>query len=388
MEMLTPQVFRRLVETTDAWCITLLMPTHPTGRDIKQDPIRFKNLLEQAETLLIDRGQRPADARGRLDPLRQLIHDTSFWADRREGLALFCLPKETFIYAVPIHLSEQIVIGHSPYLVPLIPLITEDTRFYILALSPKQVRLLEATRHTVREVELPGWPENFKQLAAFIEEEPQIQFHTKAAPYGGVRGGRAAVFHGQGGGADSSVHKQRLQEYCRLIDDRVQKTIGENTAPLILACDERLAAIYRNASDYTSIVEQPIAGNPNILQDDELCMKAWQIIKPHIEKSHDLAVANYYEATINGRAADKLETVLPAAADGRVATLLLAAEEKAWGSYNSELHEVNVHVKPMVDDEELLNSAMIAAYRQGASLYLLPKERMPDHKSAVAMLRY
>ena len=240
----------------------LLMPTHPSGRETKQDPIRFKNLLGRAEELLTTSGHRPPDVRQRLKPLRRLIDDASFWAHQREGLAAFCLPEETLVYGVPFRLPERVVIGRHPYIVPLIPVVSEDIRFHVLAVSPKQVRLLEGTRYTAQELELPGWPEDFQQLAAYIEEEPQLQFHTKAAPDVGD-GARAAVFHGHAGGDDSSVRKQRLLEYCRLIDERVQKAVGDDAAPLVLACDERLAAIYREASDHARVVEQPVAGNPD-----------------------------------------------------------------------------------------------------------------------------
>jgi len=270
----------------------------------------------------------------------------------------------------------------------LIPIISEDVRFFVLALSPKRIRLMEGTRHTALELELPGWPDNFQQLADFIEEEPQIQFHTKAAPYGGDRGSRAAVFHGQAGGDDSTVHKQRLWEYCRFVDERVRKSIGEDVAPLVLACDERLASIYRDASDYRQIVDQTLAGSSDGRGPEELCRAAWQIIEPHINEVHEQAVAAYYNASASGRGTADLDTLLPAAHEGRVATMLVADGAKVYGRYNAEQRKLDLHDRPMTDDEELLNSAMVEAYRQGADLYMLPQEQMPDHRQAVAMLRY
>jgi hypothetical protein len=74
--------------------------THLKGHETKQDPIRFKNLLGQAEDLLTTRGDRPPDVGQRLKSLRRLIDDASFWAHQREGLAAFCLPGETLVYGV------------------------------------------------------------------------------------------------------------------------------------------------------------------------------------------------------------------------------------------------------------------------------------------------
>ncbi len=63
MEKLTTHEFRRLAQTADPATVSLLMPTHPTGHETKQDPIRFKNLLKEAEHRLIAAGRRSADAR-------------------------------------------------------------------------------------------------------------------------------------------------------------------------------------------------------------------------------------------------------------------------------------------------------------------------------------
>ncbi|MEH1900069.1 MAG: hypothetical protein V7L04_01270 [Nostoc sp.] len=38
------------------------MPTHPAGPEVRQDPIRFKNLIKEAETRLIDAGLEQKDA--------------------------------------------------------------------------------------------------------------------------------------------------------------------------------------------------------------------------------------------------------------------------------------------------------------------------------------
>jgi len=387
MEMLTSRHFRRLAEVADAWCVSLLMPTHLSGRETRQGPIRFKNLLGKAEKALIAGGRRAADARKKLEPLRQLVDDAPFWAHQREGLAVYYLPRETFVYGVPFALPERVMIAPRAYLVPLLPIVSEDAPFHVLALSPKQVRLFEGTRHTARELDLPGWPEDFEEFAAHIEQEPQLQFHTEAAPEAGDRS-RAAVFHGHPGGDESSQRKQRLLEYCRLIDDRVRKAVGDAGVPLVLACDERLAAIYRKASDYSRVVKEPLAGNPDERKPSELCSEAWKLLEPGVSEARDRAVARYHQAAANGQAAGRLDAVLPAAHEGRVDTLLVAADGERWGRYDPGERRLDVHDRPEPHDEDLVNLAAVVAYRQGAAVHLLPQDQMPDNEQTVAVLRF
>jgi hypothetical protein len=85
MDTLTPQEFQRLAQITEPWCVSLLMPAHPTSREAKQDPIRFKNLLRQTEAGLAARGRQAADARDQLAPLERLLDDVTSWSHQEEG---------------------------------------------------------------------------------------------------------------------------------------------------------------------------------------------------------------------------------------------------------------------------------------------------------------
>jgi hypothetical protein len=282
---------------------------------------------------------------------------------------------------------RRAVVGRRCYLVPLIPIISEDMTFYVLALSPNRVRLIEGTRHTARELGLSGWPEDFNELARYFDDEPQLQFHTKAPP-AGERGARAAVFHGHPGGDESSQRKQRLLEYCRLVDERLQKAVRFDRTPLVLACDQRLASIYREASDYPRIIEQPVAGNPDSRKPAELCSQVWEIMQPEVDAARDAAMSRYQQAVASGLAAQGLEAVLPAAHEGRVDSLLVADDAECWGRYDSGNRGLDVHDRPTPDDEELLNLATVIAYVQGADAYALPQEELPTKQLAVAVLRY
>jgi len=387
MEMFTAEEFQRLAQITDSWCLSLLMPTHRTGRETKQDPIRLKNLLKEAETQFIAQGKRAADARQQLALLWRLVDDVSFWTHQDEGLAAYCMSQETYLYGTPFSLPECVVGGRRCYLAPLLPIISEDRKFYVLALSPKQVRLLEGTRHTATELELPGWPESFKELARYIDEESQLQFHTGAPPVGGGRD-RAAMFHGHPAGDESSERKQRLLEYCRLVDGRLQKAVSSDTTPLVLACDQRLASIYREASSYTRVMEQPVAGNPDSHTPAYLCRKAWELVRPELDEAREAALSRCRQAVATGAAAKGPSAVVPVAHAGRVDTLLVAGDVKCWGHYDFDGRRVDLHDQPMTDDEELVNLAMVLAYVQGAEVYTLPLEQLPERESVVAALRY
>jgi hypothetical protein len=387
MDRLTAQEFRRLAEMAEPATVSLLMPTHAAGRETRQDPIRLKNLLGEAEDQLIAAGRRSADAREQLVPLAKRLPDGAFWAHQDEGLAAYALPGETLLYRVPFALPERVTVGTRCYLLPLVPIVNEDAQFHVLAISPKQVRLLEGTRHTARELDVPGWPDSYAELSAYIQEEPQLQFHTKAAPVGD-RGERAAVFHSHPGEDQSSQRKQRLLEYTRLVDERVRKVLGDDSLPLILACDERLAASYREASRHPRLLAQVVAGNPDGQSAAELSKRAWEIMRAKVDAAREAVVARYHQAEANQRAAQGLEAVLPAAHEGRIASLLVASDVERWGRYDSEQRALEIHDQPVPGDEELLNLATVVACQNGAEVYTYPGEQIPEKQGLVAVFRY
>lgn len=387
MTPLTARDFDELAQVDHPHCVSILMPSHRTGREVKQDPIRLKNLLKEAKEHLCERGRSSKDAGQQLAPLRELVEDETFWGHQDSGLAAFASPSERHVFQIPYTLSEHSLVGNHFYLAPLVPLLTEDAHFLVLGISPKQVCLLNCTRYTERQIDLPGWPEDFDDLAAYIDEEASIQFHTGAPPVG-RQGRRAAMFHGQVGGDTIADRKQRLLEYCRLIDQRVGDVAGEIEAPLILACDERLAPIYREASRLPNVHPKAVTGSPDDRSPAALRDAAWSIMQSRVHEERQAIVARYEQAAGHDKIARRLDSVLAAAQDGRIDALLFAKDAESWGQYDPDKRRLSVNDSRTSADEELVNLAAIYSYRQGADVRSFPQDDLPEPEAALAILRY
>ena len=139
-------------------CVSLLLPTHRGGREVQQAPIRLKNLLRQAADGLEANGASAPTIESLLAPLRRLLDDRLFWLYQSDGLALFSRPGWWSSFRVPLDLPELAVVADRFHVTPLLPLLTGDGHFFVLALSQNQIRLLEGTRDRLEEVDLPGEP--------------------------------------------------------------------------------------------------------------------------------------------------------------------------------------------------------------------------------------
>jgi hypothetical protein len=311
-----------------------------------------------------------------------LLPDRGFWQRQSDGLAVF-LSADTFhFFRLPIRFEELVVIAHRFHVKPLLPLLTSDGLFYILALSRNQVRLLEGTRHTVDEIELAAVPPSLD--AAFPEgaAEKSLQFHT-GTPAGA--GTRAAMFHGQDLGNEN---KDRLLRWFRLIDTQLREVLPDGPAPLILAGVDSLFSIYREANTYPHLVEGGISGNPEGLKPEELHGPAWALVEPAFKKAREAAAARYRELSGTGRTTTEVQKAVLAARHGRIETLFVAVGVQVWGGFDPEKDRVEVHRSPEPGDEDLLDLAAIQTLLKSGTVYAVAPEEVPDQALLAAVLRY
>ena len=281
MDLLTSVDFDRFARLDDSVCVSLLMPTHPTGKENQEDPIRFKNLLKRAHTLLHDRkGVNFDRVRERLETLRDSALDAYFWKNHQAGMAVYCRPEETYLRGLPFATPERVVVNSRCYLASLVPAISSEVHFLVLALSPKSVRLFDCSRYSCTRVNTAGWPQDLGELETFVEEQRQLGAHAEVAS-AAMGGTREIVFYGQEGFDEGTEHKQRLLEYCRLIDRRLHATLGRHDhAPLVLACEERLAPIFREKppSIRASFLKRCL-GNPDYRTASDIHEGAWELVE-------------------------------------------------------------------------------------------------------------
>ncbi len=145
MDILTKTELEQLMRKEQQWCVSIYMPTHRTGTDAQQDPIRLKNLLREAEIQLSAQGIGRREVQNMLEPASMLIQDSNFWQHQSDGLAIFISSSRVRRYRLPLKFEELVVVIDHFHIKPLLPLFTGDGQFYILALSQNEVRLLLGT---------------------------------------------------------------------------------------------------------------------------------------------------------------------------------------------------------------------------------------------------
>ncbi|HUG89175.1 MAG TPA: hypothetical protein VMP42_10490 [Actinomycetota bacterium] len=381
MDLLRPRDLRELVEAPARPSVSIYMPSHRAGPETRQDPIRLKNLLGQAEERLLEEGVERPDAREILDPAQALLDDEEFWKHQGDGLALFLSKDHGRAFRLPLTFDETLVTGDRYHVKPLFPLLAGDARFLILAVSQKEIRLLQATRQVIHEVELEEVPDSLREVAVHREMR-FLNYHTGTGFSGGGR--RSAVFHGHGDQTDEEL----IRKYLRAIDQGIRSAIEDERSPLVLAGVRYLLDTYRAVSEYPAILPDIVQGNPDELSNEELHAQARPLVEARARQRVEEAVGRFEEQSGTGLAVSGVDEVVPAAAHGRVEVLWVALGVQRWGAFDEETASVEVREQPRRGDEDLLDRAAADALLSGGTIYAVDPGAVPGDAPIAALLRY
>src|SRR5579883_1833359 len=138
--MLSRDDLDRLIANDRHPAVTILLPTHRAGREVRQDAIRLRNLLDRAAEWLATGGARSDEAESLLAPARALLEDEGFWREQGGGLALFLAPGVFECFKLALEPPEEVVVGERFQLRELLPALDDGERFFLLAISARRAR--------------------------------------------------------------------------------------------------------------------------------------------------------------------------------------------------------------------------------------------------------
>lgn len=380
MDIITHYQLRDLIEAGTPPCVSIFMPTH-REREMRQDPARLKNLLRDAEDKLISKGMRPTLARDMLEPAKRLVDDAGFWSSNEHGLAIYICEGFFRQYRLPIEVEESAMVNDRFDIKPLLPLML-DKLFYVLALSQKDVRLLECTPHSCRRLELP------KDVALSIEDAVipggEHQTQTVKHPTGAnTPAGMAGSFHGQATDIQQKELEDRLFFY-RQLDDGVRRVVRDPGAPLVIAGADSTAPFYRQASQVKDICEEWVHGNPEHVNDETLHDKALTLLEPQWQRNLHELQEQYGTAHAHQLASNNIYQIVPAAAQGRVGILFVAPEIRKPGKFDPEA----LIVDDESDEEDLIDAAATQTLMTGGQIVIVKPEQIPGDGEVAAIYRY
>ena len=355
--------------TNGALCISIFIPTHRGGKEALngQDNILFKNKIKEAKALLAKHGVAEAEIEDYIKPAEALLNDTNFWRHQSEGLAVFITKGFSKHYTLPVEMPDVVYVLDHFYITPILPILSQNGRFFILCLYREKVGFYEATLERIRPIDISAFvPETMNKALKFDIKGNDQDFTNSTTTVNGSN-----IVHGPGATKGDEEH-ERVREFVIEIDNSMQKILHDSHEPLVLAGVDHYCSLYKQHSKYKNIVPQNINVNENsdVFNMNALHEKALTVVKPIMQQSHTDSLNRYQNVAGTGVTSEDIATVAAEAVHGRVDTLFITPSEPVWGSYDPASATAVVHNEYQRGDHDLINLAAIKTIAQGGRVFV------------------
>lgn len=346
---------RDLSEWPEGAVVSLYVPVNPAHRDV--DRVALKAALQWAEEELVaHHGFSPADAGA-------LAGAASVPAAVQAGTVVWFLGRDRArCVLLPEPIGPSTVVGPVPDVLGVLPYLGDNGNYFALALSQHRVRLFRASRYRIESVKVPDLPKSLEEALWFVRREPTFERHG------------SGVMHASGGGRE--WHKDDMQRFVQLVDEALLPVMRGSTAPLVVLGVGYEAAMFVNVSRYRHVVREPVEGNPDSLDAEQVHARSWAVAKDRVSAVGDL-LAKARELMGTGMAVADATELSAAAVSGAVGSLLVSPTATAVPTAPGELDSAR----------EALCRVVLWSVGSGAGVFVAPDDRLPGGAAAVALLR-
>lgn len=361
--------------------ISLYQPTHRYFPERKQDPIVFKNLLRQIENSLETQSDKDFIS-SILTPFYEIEGDNTFWNKTADGIAVLACPGRCIVYHLHSPVEEFAVVAKSFHIKPLVQAFQSVESYQLLGLSRNSFALYQGNRYGFSEIEIdPEIPVTLEDVLGKQLTEP----YSGQGAAGGT--GETAVFHGQGDKKEES--DKDTEKYFRYVDRFVFENYSKpSKMPLILVALKEHHAQFQALSHNSYLIEEGVNVSYESLEIEQLKSKALEIIEPINEKNTKILTDAFKKAQGEFGGSSDLAQVAKAAFESRVETMLIEEDRIIPGKIDPTTGGTDFCDITSPDCDDILDDLMELVLKNGGSVWVLPKDKMPCQTGVAAIYRY
>lgn len=388
MRTLTTDVLQELIKGDDPPCISLYQPTHRANPDALQDPIRYRNLLREAERSLREK-YSGREVKPLLEPFQALADDLHFWQHQREGLAILASAARFDVFQLHRPVKELVDVADSFHLKPLLRMVHSVDQCQVLCLDRHEAKLFEGNFDALDEVDTGDMPTTITTALGDQLTEPHqnVGVYGKHAGTGHLAHGGPASFPGLGGRNDEA--EKDMERFFRVIDREVLDRFSRPSGlPLILVALPENQAEFRRVSRNPFLQPEGVEKHPVSLTLDQLRAEVWRVVEPKYLARLAQLTDEHRAAAARGLAASDLNDVAQAAAAMRIGWLLVEADRVIPGRFDPATGDVQPGRLADPEIGDVIDDLAEMVLRTGGEVLVVPADRMPTDTGMAATFRH
>jgi hypothetical protein len=344
--------------------VSILLPTHRSAPDNRQDPIRVKNLVRQASERLLGEFSRRE-----VEPLQARLEGLAQDVDYRhmlDGLALFANRDQAYSFTVPFPLEERVVIDETFATRDLVFALNRSTRYWALALSEQHTRLFEGLRDALTEVAVAPFPMKMEGPGG-----------TEALP--GARG------------VEKMTYLEELRrQYFRRVDAALKPWLASDPLPLVVAGVERHLSLFSEVTAHGPAVAATVAGNHDRMTPHEVAKAVWPAMEASVAQRRAVQLQHLEAAASARNAVSGIGEVWRAAREGRGDLLLVEAGFR----FPAVVDESGLALSPAADRaapgtiDDAVDEVIEMVLDKGGRVVFADDGTLASHQRIAMVLRY
>jgi hypothetical protein len=350
-------------------CVSIYIPTHQKGHEVKEghDKINLKNQIKEAEQKLQRKGLLESEITTFLKPVQNLLEDSNFWSNQKQGLAVFVGDNFFKTVSIPHKVEVHTIVNGRMHVKELMKEMEDnDKMYYILRLSQHKPAAFMVSNGNISPV-ICDIPKDISEITKFYDIEKEVQSHTANAKHA-----NAPI---------EDREKEFILEFFRKIDEAIRPAIntGGSYVPLVLVGDERMHAIYEEANTYPNLITHQFSKNFDNHSEKEILEAVNPTISLRFSEDRNKKMQQY-----NSKAkstVSEIADVVEAAYEGRIDALFVGKGHR-WGEFDKE----NYKVRTNQGDECLYNEAAFYTLKNGGEVFVDDAEKVMGGKEEIAAL--
>lgn len=362
--MINLKILKYLQSINTNPCVSILMPTHRHFPENKQDPLRLKNLINQAfkrlnEEFSKDEVKQILD---KINEVNQSIDSNSFL----DGLAIYINKDKAIKFYLPFPVKERVIIDPTFATRDLVFGMIRSEPYWILVISDKIANLFLGIRDNIIEYN----DSEFPYSNAYYETKSSLTTETH-------RNDRL------------TDNIERIRKYLREVDSKLKNINTENYS-IVITGTERTLSIYNDISLQKDLILTGINGNYENLSAHELSKIVWPKVKQVRAEKRDEILKEIDDAYGKRKLATGVDEVWKLANEGR-GRLLIVELNYQYSARVSEdgLHLIPVEValgKEIIDDA--VDDIIEKVINTGGNVVFVNNGKLEKYGRIAMILRY
>ena len=378
MDTMVKNDLQHLMQQRDAGpFIAIYLNTDAVLNDLNRRRLQLKQLVADAQQQLAQRFPKAS-----FQPFQaqfdRLANDNSFWLQHTGPQTGLIANAETcLIFDLQTPTDTQVIVNSMPAIRPILADRQQQFDFDLLALNEDSMALYQQRHGELVALDLPtNAPTTLKGTLGTEKRGGDLNFNS--SPVHGVN------YHGHNAKAEERAVDQR--NYYLQVDQYLLTAHSQaSQRPLILMGLPHNQAVFRKLSKNPYLSQHlMIERSPNGLSLAEIAVAATPVQNQWRTGLTDILLDRYDQAQSRQRALNDPFDMIRPALDGRIDTLIVAANAQVGGTIKPD---GSVQTDLQLPDNLIDDLVDVVMSRQG-QVRIIPADRMPIETAALALLRY